>query len=214
MPDDAWDAYKALIDRLVSTVDTRSTLVEQGEKGSLADELQDAALAQRAASAQRLLDELTEGQRLVVDELLSHAVERGAGCILDALDDELEQGRLRLTYRGVALPAVQANETLAGSWFKRRAAETWPDACPVHHEALHGEHVPVRSGRWVGVPEEVRERFPFANAVYDAGCIRTTESMFTVYCDGCRRELLKWCRETGNTNALPPDVAAFERRYS
>lgn len=170
-------------------------------------------------AAKLLLAKLNDDERELVNRLFRHITSTGVYQTLEYLDQFMEAGKLRLSWCDQELPLERYGEDLASDWLTRCEGEAWPDesTCPVHHELLQVESVPIVYGL-IRHPLEYyrayKESFPLANAVIEGGCIVGSDKFQArPYCEGCRKALARWARGTGLRAGLPRESESFFKRY-
>jgi hypothetical protein len=200
--------YKAFVDSL-------TPLVESYFKVEDLPGLEDS----EGEAAKILLAKLNEEEREKVNRLLRHITDTGVYQTLEHLDRFMEARKLKLTWLGQELPLERYGEDMATDWWNRCEGKAWPDesACPVHQQLLQVELVPIVYGL-IRHPLEYyracKELFPLANAVIEGGCIVGSDKFQArPYCEGCRKALARWARETGLRAGLPRDEDSFFKWY-
>jgi hypothetical protein len=170
-------------------------------------------------AAKILIAKLNEEERRVVNRLFRHITGTGVYQTLEYLDQFMGAGKLKLAWLGQELPLGPYGEDMATDWLNRCAGEPWPDesTCPVHRQMLQVEPVPIVYGL-IRHPLEYyracKESFPLANAVIEGGCIVGSDKFQArPYCEGCRKALARWAKETGLHAGLPRDGDTFFKRY-
>jgi hypothetical protein len=206
--DDALQRYKAFIDSLRPLMEryfkVEDLPVLEGPEGE---------------AAKLLFAKLNPEERALVNLLFRHITSTGVGQTLEYLDQFVDTGQLKLVWQGHELPSEPFGDDLATDWWNRCEGAAWPDEslCPVHKERLQVEPVPIAYGL-IRHPLEYyqarKELFPLANAVIEGGCIvGSAKVQSSPYCEGCRKALANWARETGLQAGLPRDCISFFKRY-
>ena len=206
--DDALPQYKAFIDSLKPLMEHYFKVEDlpaldgpEGEAGKL------------------LLAKLNPEERTLVNRLFRHLTSTGVGQTLEYLEQFIDAGKLKLVWQGHELPLEPYGDDLATHWWNRCEGAPWPDEslCAVHKERLQVEPVPLVYGLLRHPLEYYRakeELFPLANAVIEGGCIVGSQNVqSSPYCEGCRKSLANWARETGLLAGLPRDRDWFFKRY-
>jgi hypothetical protein len=171
-------------------------------------------------AAESLTAKLENSDIEKINQLFKHVTIGGVYQTLELLEELIEDGDLKLLWKGTELPNMPYGEELCSDWLSQCVGERWPDesTCPIHKDqTLIVEAVPIVYGlirHSSDYYDAEKANFPLANAVVEGGClVGQAKYENRPYCESCRRELAKWLMDNDLTVGIPKDTDSFFKRY-
>ena len=151
--------------------------------------------------ARKFIAGLTDEERDMIREMVSHACKLGAHRTLETLEFLRDFQRLSISLDGLIILDKPFGNDLQTDWDERMKGKPWGNVgkCPVHDVQFSAGTAEIHYGliRDTKDYSDASEKlFPYSRYALRAGCIvRAVESVGIVFCPKCREAHVKWCRE-------------------